>query len=132
MTGVRNAINIYYHQHPDQKGGVGSRFPGGNALDGNPAAQEKRFFEHLCYYTNSAGDTSSSLDRSRYPYGPILKTGIPDNAFPSKYTKKDDVDAIEVVQDGKKLKATKHATKGWKYDVKTGEFIVNNPKYESW
>jgi len=132
LTALRNAIELYYHQHTDQTGGLGSKFPGGSAA--TTTAAETEFLEHLTMYSTAAGTTSTTLDRATYPYGPYLKTAMPDNPLKDAATSAANANAIEVVDDGTTLsgQATASATKGWKYDVISGQFIANNEDYDEY
>ena len=123
------AVELYFHQHNDQTGGEGSKYPGGNATGVGPV--ETAFIAQLTNYSNSYGTTSSTLDRDTYPYGPYLKTGMPDNPLPNTTT---DMDAAGLVIQltGAGLTATDTSADGWAYDVISGAIIANNSDYEDW
>lgn len=128
LTALRNCIEIYYHQHRGQTGGVGSKYPGGNAASGTV---EQAFIEHLTLYSNASGDTTSKLDRANYPYGPYLKSGFPENPLPNS-TSNMEADGILVQKTGEGLTASDDQPYGWKYDVISGVIIANNSLYDSW
>jgi prepilin-type N-terminal cleavage/methylation domain-containing protein len=124
---MRNAINLYYHQH-------NSTYPGAVKEDGtgtatgagdNPAA----FTNQLSQYTNAQGETSASLDRVNYPFGPYLMRSIPDNPLAAAGA---DVDNVNVTVDNVALTADADPATGWKFSKNTGEFIANVAAYEAW
>jgi prepilin-type N-terminal cleavage/methylation domain-containing protein len=124
---MRNAINLYYHQHS-------STYPGSVKEDGtgtptaagdNPTA----FINQLSQYTNEQGQTSAVLDRVNFPFGPYLMRGIPDNPLPDAGA---DVDGVVVTADNGALAADDPAAMGWKFSKNTGEFIANNAEYQAW
>ena len=129
LTALRNAIELYYHQHNDQTGGEDSKYPGGNATGEGPV--ETAFLAQLTNYSNSYGTTSSTLDRDTYPYGPYLKTGMPDNPLPNT-TALMDAAGLDIQLTGAALTADDAAADGWAYDVMSGAIIANNSDYEDW
>ena len=124
---MRNGINLYYHQHS-------STYPGAVKEDGtgtstaaadNPAA----FTNQLSQYTNAQGETSATLDRALYPFGPYLMRSIPDNPLAAAGA---DVDNVTVTVDNVALTADGAPATGWKFSKNTGEFIANVAAYEAW
>ncbi len=129
LTALRNAIELYFHQHNDQTGGVGSKYPGGNVAS---ADVEEAFLDHLTLYTNASGTTTTTLNRTTHPYGPYPKTGMPDNPLAHSNVATSAVAEVETQDTGAALTATGTPTKGWKYDVMSGAVIGNNSTYEGW
>lgn len=131
LSVMRNAINLYYHQHNSSYPGAviddGSGDP--TAADDNPTA----FLHQLTQYTDADGETSATLDRTNFPFGPYLMRGVPDNplAFPGA-----DPDGVKVTADVEPLVADDGIetdnTTGWKYSKMTGEFIANVVEYQEW
>ena len=129
---MRNAINLYYHQH-------GSTYPGTVKTDGsvyptadadNPAA----FVHQLTQYTDRAGKTSATLDRTNFPFGPYLMRGIPSNPLAASGAI---ANGVRVTADTGPLVADEGAPPGdylmgWKYSKVTGEIIANVPAYQNW
>lgn len=126
LAAVRNAIELYRAQH------AGNAYPGSKAstvgtgcatgVKGDGALNtEKAFTQQLTYASNAAGQTCSIAD-TEYRYGPYLRQGIPADPFQNS--------AVVVVTDAgtKLVAATGDAAKGWKYDTKSGEFILNIAK----
>ena len=124
---MRNAINLYYHQHS-------STYPGAVKEDGTGAATTAdndvaAFTNQLAQYTDADGKTSATLDRALYPFGPYLMTGLPDD--PVAVTGSD-VDGVTVTSDAGVLTADGDPTTGWKYSKLSGSVIGNNATYQSW
>ena len=128
---MRNAMNLYYHQH-------GSTYPGSVKEDGTGASTDaahnpNAFVHQLTQYTNEQGQTSAVMDRDNFPFGPYLMRGIPENplAFAGA-----DPDGVNVTADLEPLVADDgieyQNQYGWKYSKMTGEFIANVPEYQDW
>ncbi|HUT23235.1 MAG TPA: prepilin-type N-terminal cleavage/methylation domain-containing protein [Sumerlaeia bacterium] len=124
---LRNAINLYYHQH-------GSTYPGAVKVDGtgnatgsadNPVA----LVNQLTLYTDKNGKTSASLDRTLYPFGPYLMKGIPDNPLAAAGAT---ANSVSVVTDTGAVTADGTPTTGWKYSKATGQIIANVAAYQGW
>jgi prepilin-type N-terminal cleavage/methylation domain-containing protein len=124
---MRNAINLYYHEH-DQT------YPGGLKEDGtavatvagdNPAA----FINQLTQYTDKTGKTSDTKIPATYPYGPYL-TAIPDNPLPNTAAAATP-SVVAVTADTGPL-AADAAAQGWKVSKETGQIIANNATYAGW
>jgi len=124
---LRNAVNLYYHQHS-------STYPGAVQEDGsgtatNPADNPAALINQLLQYTDATGQTSATLDRVNFPFGPYLARKMPDNPLPVSGATADD---INVTSDTTSLTADAAPTTGWKYSKETGEIIANNSSYETW
>ena len=102
---LRNAINLYYHQH-------GSAYPGNNIVT------------QLTQYTNEAGTVSASKDAA-FPYGPYL-TKFPANPLAVTGAT---ADGVTVVASNDALTADANPTTGWKFNSTTGEIIANVAAY---
>ena len=114
---LRNAINLYFHQH-------NNKFPGAIKEDGtgnvtiagdNPQA----FTNQLTQYTAADGETSASIDRTDFPFGPYLMAGMPANPIDSKA-------GVEVLDEAAPLDAADVTAgngngAGWIYSKLTGE-----------
>lgn len=122
LAAVRNAIELYRAQH------AGNAYPGLKASSGGSdcsgdrgageANKEQAFKDQLMYASNKDGQTCSIAD-ANYRYGPYLRQGIPLDPFQNDAT-------VVVTTDGKKIvPATGANAKGWAYDTKSGEFILN-------
>jgi prepilin-type N-terminal cleavage/methylation domain-containing protein len=123
---MRNAINLYYHQH-------GSTYPGAVKTDGSGSAtdagdQDAAFLAQLTQYTNAQGGAQATLNRVTHPFGPYLMRGIPDNPLPNAGA---DADAVTVTIDNGPMTADATLV-GWKFSKNTGEFVANNATYQAW
>ncbi len=129
---MRNAINLYYHQHS-------STYPGAVKEDGSVAATGSAdnpgaFTHQLAQYTDVDGQTSATLDRENFPFGPYLMRGIPENPVAAAGTSAGGVRvtahtealfADDIEMSGEDLM-------GWKYSRMTGELIANCTEYVDW
>jgi prepilin-type N-terminal cleavage/methylation domain-containing protein len=122
---MRNAISLYYHQHS-------SNYPGAKKVDGsgtdtvagdNPAA----FVGHLTTNSDATGKTSANLDRTNYPFGPYMMSGIPVNPLSTT-----GASTVSVTTDAGPLTADATPTAGWKYSKVTGQIIANIAAYQTW
>lgn len=124
LAAMRNAVELYYHQH-------NSNYPG--EVDhtdglGAPADRWASFMAQITQYSDRSGETSATLDRTNYPYGPYLKSGIPANPLPEEDASGTVVDdSIKVVASTVALSPDgASATSGWIFNSSTGELIVNS------
>lgn len=135
LSNVRAAIQLYYQQHGKYPGAVtaaGATCPNsgtagtGVATGGAGTTAEDAFLSQMVNYTNAAGQACSTSDAT-FKFGPYMgKRPLP--ADPITGT----VSTIEVVATGNLvMTATGATTGGYKYDTKTGKFIVNLTAYET-
>ena len=126
---MRNAIELYYHQH-------NGRYPGHySAGDGTTVSTvviETDFLAQLTLYTDINGKTATTKDATTYKYGPYLKqTILPISTIDDSNTivvvAYADGNAGDLTQPG----APAAGTKGWWFDTKSGKFIANNPDTSS-
>jgi len=121
LAAVRNAIELYRAQH------AGNVYPGAKASTGGDTCTtgtkgeglintQQALKEQLMYPSDKDGRTCSIADVN-FRYGPYLRQGVPAEPFEN---------SAEVVMQttGAALTATVGG-KGWKYDTKSGEFILN-------
>jgi len=122
LNQLRNAIELYYHQH-------NNKYPGQtHYLDGSAdpveAAAESSLVRQLTLYSAVTGETSSTRDAT-YKYGPYIKGAIPNNPFNDLNDVDCDVsetDISAIVSDG---------TTGWRFYVKTGRLMANDGAHDS-
>ena len=118
---MRNAVNLYYHQHSSEypgaikTDGTGSATAGGD----NPAA----FVDQMTTYSAKDGETSATLDRANYPFGPYLATGIPDNPINNLNTVTV-LDKSTAIVNGDIDDST-----GWLFNKQNGELRANSAGY---
>ncbi|MFC1890537.1 type II secretion system protein [Thermodesulfobacteriota bacterium] len=125
LTALRNAIELYYHQHSNT-------YPGavkGTACAGTAGANDL-FVEQLSRYTD-ANNGCSATKAATHPYGPYLKTGIPDNPLPNVANVTDPSSAA-VSAAVAVLTADDAVDHGYVYSTATGEIIANNTTYATY
>lgn len=118
---MRNAINLYYHQHS-------SDYPGAIKTDGsgsatvaadNPAA----FVDQMTEYSAKDGETSATLDRANYPFGPYMATGIPENPV-------NNLNTVTVLDKTTAIVAGDiDDSTGWVFNKQNGEIRANSTGY---
>ena len=126
LANVRSAIQLYYQQHGKYPGAAAATGATCAGTAGTGAANTKEaFLSQMTLYTNSAGQACSISD-TNIKFGPYLSKEPP--ADPVTGT----VSTIEVVNAGNlTMNATSGDPGGYKYDNKTGKFIVNLAAHES-
>lgn len=104
---LRNAINLYFHQH-------NSTYPGATIVT------------QLTQYTDATGGVSATKDAA-FPFGPYL-ISVPAQPYPVGTAT---AEGINVVTDAGALTADASPTTGWKYSSVTGKIIANNATYQA-
>ena len=123
---LRNATNLYYHEH-------NQIWPGAVKTDGTGAAtiagdNPVAFTDQLLKWTDKTGKVSATQDTALYPFGPYLEA-MPDNPLAASGAT---VDAVSVTTDAGAMTADGTPTTGWKFSKVTGKIIANESTYESW
>ncbi len=116
LANMRGTLDLYYQQH----GEYPSRLTDGtNAADSTAA-----FLTQLTQYTDAAGDVSVTKDAT-HVYGPYLrKAEIPREPISES-------SALEISTTGSLgMTATSGNPGGWKFDNRTGQFIVNDAAFD--
>lgn len=119
LASMRNATELYYHQHNE-------RYPGAVLeTDGSTATTDvtapAAFLAQLTQYTDINGQTSTSKV-GNFIYGPYLKaTALPTNPFNSLSTLGCDVAVVDVTD--RTLIAPETA---WAFHPTTGVFFAND------
>ena len=117
LANMRSALDLYYQQH--------SEYP--SALldgDGGAADSAAAFLSQLSQYTDSAGDVALAKDATHI-YGAYLRKAVlPVEPMTSS-------SALEIVTAGN-LGMTANAGDpgGWRFDNKTGQFIINHSDWD--
>ncbi len=122
LSQVRNAIELYYHQHNNAYPGAIKTDGSGPVIDAAEAAAA--FVAQLTQYTSVTGAVSTTRDAT-YKYGPYLKVGMPENPFNDLSTVLCDIattDISAVASDG---------TTGWKFYTETGRLLANDGAHDS-
>lgn len=124
LANLRDAIELYYHQH-------NGNYPG--AVDetdgvGAPSDAAVAFVKQLTQYTDKAGAVSTIKD-STHRFGPYIKTNaLPPNPFSVDETKDQEI-TVDTSEDDITAAAadSNPATNtGWKFYTLTGRFIAND------
>ncbi len=122
LSTVRNAIELYYHQH-DQT------YPGAVKTDGTGTATvagdlPAAFVDQLTKYTELSGKADGDSTALTAPiFGPYLKTvALPENPFNNSTVATCDIAVTDVTT---RTAVPADAT-GWRFYVKTGVFIAND------
>ena len=122
LSTVRNALELYYHQH-DQT------YPGAVKTDGTGVATvaadlPAALLDQLVKFTEGSGKADGDYTALTAPiYGPYLKTvKLPENPYNNKDTATCDIAVTDVTTRA----ATPLDLTGWKYYVNTGVLIAND------
>ncbi len=122
LNTMRNAIELYYHQH-------NQTYPGAIKADGSGAAvtvdeAQTAFNAQLTTYTEASGKAAGDKATLTAPiYGPYIKTAtLPTNPFTEEVNLTCDTTITNVTT----RTADAGATDAWKFYVKTGVFIAND------
>jgi prepilin-type N-terminal cleavage/methylation domain-containing protein len=123
---MRNAVELYYHQH-------NGAYPGFRLVDGSgpsttPAEAEAAFLAQLTLYSDVNGKTAVLKDLAADPqikYGPYLKrTTLPTNPVDGSATMTIVVAGVDL---GKLDQPAAAGAAGWWFDVVSGKFVAYNP-----
>ncbi len=128
LANTRAAIELYYQQHGHYPGSVtaaGSNCvsgPGGTTGTGATDTQVA-YIEHLSLYTDINGEGCTKSDAS-FKYGPYMKKAtMPQNPLTNNAT-------VLISTVGALGMTSASTTGGWKYDIKTGQFIADHSSYD--
>lgn len=124
LNTVRNAIELYYHQHNNVYPGAILSAAGGTTATATVAEAKSSFIAQLVTYTQVDG--KASVDKTGLTgtiYGPYLKTAtLPQNPYNDSSDVTCDITTVSVLtRDAVSTDGT-----GWKFYVKTGVFIAND------
>ena len=124
LGALRSAVEVYAAQH-------GNTYPGAVKTDGTGTATAAgdlptAFIDQLTLYSDATGKTSKDLNRSLYPYGPYLKTGMPTNPYNDLATVTCDITTLDITS-----KDSTGASTGWKFYVKTGVIMAADGNHDS-
>lgn len=122
LGSMRNAIELYYHQHNET-------YPGRNDNTGTPTAvaatAATAFLEQLTQYTDINGDVAVSKDATHI-YGPYLKsTTLPTNPYNNNNTVVCDTTTTDITA------RTSGGTNGWKFYTLTGVLMANDGGHDN-
>ncbi len=117
LSHLRNAIELYYHQHKAVYPGAKRETDGSDV--GNAAQAAAAFVAQLTLYSDNDGVTAAEKD-STYKYGPYLRKGIPVNPFNGSNTVVCDIAETDISV------AASGGTGGWKFYTKTGRLLADD------
>jgi general secretion pathway protein G len=119
LSTVRSAIERYASDHR-------GTFPGAVADgDGHKAGSEQAVKNQLMHYTNEFGAISKEKNPA-YPFGPYLRGEFPRAPVGPRI----DSDTLKVENAGHLLSG-KDGSTAWRYDIATGELILNSTAMSS-
>lgn len=128
LANIRSAVELYYQQHGHYPGAVtavGTNCASGpSGTTGTGAINtEAAFLSQLSLYTDINGEGCTKSD-STFKYGPYMKKAtMPQNPFTNSST-------MSMSTAGALGMVSATTTGGWKYDVKTGQFIADHTGYD--
>ena len=129
LANMRSAVELYYQQHGHYPGGktaIGANCaagPGGTTGTG-ATDTEAAFLSHLSLYTDINGEGCTKSDTTDFKYGPYMKKStMAINPFTNSGT-------VAVSVAGALGMVSVSTTGGWKYDIKTGQFIADHTTYD--
>ena len=122
LGAMRNAIELYYHQHNET-------YPGRNDNAGNPTAvpatAATAFLEQLTQYTDINGDVAVAQDATHI-YGPYLKSvTLPTNPYNNDATVVCDTATNDITD------RTSGGTQGWRFYTLTGVLMANDGAHDT-
>ena len=125
IVALRNAIELYYHQHNNV-------YPGFNAVTGaastTDALSATAFVAQLVKFTGPTGipyETKALALAAGAAYGPYIKSDLPTNPFNSLNTVGCDFDEASLA-----VKASS-GTAGWKFYPVTGILVANDGAHDT-
>lgn len=123
LANVRAAIQLYYQQHgkyPAAALATGATCPNSGTPGTGAATSQDAFLSQMVNYTNSAGQSCTTSDAT-FKFGPYLSKAPPADTVTGT------VSSIEVIGTGNltMIATGDPGPGGYKFDTKTGKFIVN-------
>ena len=122
---LRDAIELYYHQHNGTYPGAHSHL-NGNPVE-NPVQAANAFLEQLTTFSDVDGKTSETKD-STFLFGPYIKTGIPKNPFNDENGVTCDIVETDITA----VASNTDDGTGWKNYVLIGRLIANDGAHDSY
>ena len=117
LANMRSSLDLYFQQHGE--------YPSANGDGSNGANSSAAFLTQLTQYTDADGDVQTTKDAT-HVYGPYLrKAEIPQEPLTES-------SALEIITVGSLgMTATALDPGGWKFDNKTGQYIVNDAAHDN-
>ncbi len=116
LANMRSALDLYYQQHGE--------YPSANGDGTNAAGSLDAFVNQLSQYTDKDGDVANTKSAT-HKYGPYLRRAdVPTEPMTeSKVLKIESAGTLGMA-------AEAADPGGWRYDYKTGQFIVNHSTWD--
>ncbi len=127
LSNMRTAVDLYYQQHgkyPGAATAAGATCPLGGTAGTGLLNTQQAFIEQLTRYTNAAGQACTTTDAT-FKYGPYLKK----DAIPANPITDNNTIVISTVGALGMTGAVAPGL-GWKFDVKSGQFIADHVDYD--
>jgi prepilin-type N-terminal cleavage/methylation domain-containing protein len=121
LAELRNAIELYYHQHNSVYPGAINHTTGAAAA--SAAEAQAAFTAQLTLYTSSAGITANVKDAT-YKYGPYMKK-VPENPYNELASILADITETDITI------AASSGVAGWKFYTNTGRLVANDGAHDS-
>jgi len=122
LNQLRNAVELYYHQHSGQYPGATSYLTG--AATTTAAQAESSLVRQLTLYSSITGQTATTKSTT-FRYGPYLKTGLPANPYNDLSTIVCDIATTDLSA------VASDATSGWKFYTRTGRLLSNDGSHDA-
>ena len=122
LSHLRNAIELYYHQHRGVYPGAKRETDGSDVANATQATAA--FVAQLTLYSAVDGTTDAEKD-STFKYGPYLRKGIPVNPFNGLSTVVCDIAETDISV------AASGGTAGWKFYTQTGRLIADDGDHDT-
>jgi general secretion pathway protein G len=122
LNQLRNATELYYHQHSGTYPGGTSYLTG--AATTTAAQAESSLVRQLTLYSSITGQTATTKSAT-HRYGPYLKTGLPSNPFNGLSTIRCDIATTDLSAAGS------DGTTGWKFYTRTGRLMANDGAHDA-
>jgi prepilin-type N-terminal cleavage/methylation domain-containing protein len=123
LAELRNAIELYYHQHNAVYPGAVKQTDG--AAVASAAEASAAFVAQMTLYSTAGGVTATVKDAT-HKYGPYLKKSMPVNPFTDGLNNVlCDIATTDISA------AASSGTEAWKFYIKTGRLIANDGAHDS-
>ena len=120
LRAMRNAIELYYHQHNEIYPGI-KKTDGSGTDVGDAAEAATAFVDQLTKYTEESGKTAGDSTTLTDPLGPYIKGGkLPENPFDGDNDVKCYITETDITT------RTPDSSTSWLFYCKTGVLIPND------
>ncbi|MDH3314329.1 MAG: type II secretion system GspH family protein [Gammaproteobacteria bacterium] len=124
LSNVRSSLDLYLQQHTAYPGAVTSTGTCGVGTNAAGAINtEAAMLAQLTNYTDANG-LACSIASATVKFGPYMKKVLPPDPIMGVAT-------VEISTTGDLAMTATGTAGGWKYDVKSGKFIMNHTTYQA-